>query len=155
MGNSDISNVRLTATAGFTLKGRIISEGMSQQVVSANSARVVNLAPQLSSMPLTFAMISPDGSFVFQSVFPGDYQVTSPGVLDGSNGFINCPPRRTGSFAGWPPHSRSAGWRTHHCGFDGNWKLQGRILNGRREPAANATIVICRSRRFATGRTSS
>jgi len=143
VGNADVSSVRLTATSGFTLKGRIVSEGLSQQVVSTNTTRLINLVPLVSSMPLTFAMISADGSFVFQSVFPGDYQVTSPGVLDGSNGFVKSV-RLGGQEVlqdGLHIRSQPEGELTIVVSM-ATGKLQGRILNGRREPAANATIVI-------------
>lgn len=143
VGNSDVSNVRLTAASGFTLKGRIITEGMPQRVVSPNTERLINLAPLVSQMPMSFAMISPDGTFVFQSVFPGDYQVTSPGVLDGSNGFIKSV-RLSGQEVltdGLHIRNQPEGELTVVVSM-ATGKLQGRILNGRREPATNATIVI-------------
>ncbi|HLQ76456.1 MAG TPA: carboxypeptidase-like regulatory domain-containing protein, partial [Terriglobia bacterium] len=92
MGNSDVSNVRVAASGGFTLRGHVVTEGIIQQASSSNTLRRVSLTPFISPMPSAAALVESDGSFVFQGVFPGDYQVSSStamlGAIDANSGSI-------------------------------------------------------------------
>jgi len=143
VGNSDISNVVLEATTGFPVKGRIVIEGLSQPATFTNTTRRITLTPLIPAMPQATAQIDRDGTFVFQSVLPGDYQITSPGVLDASLGFI-----KSVRLGGQEMGAEGLHIRTPPDGelsivvSMATGKIEGRILNNRREPASNATIVI-------------
>jgi len=158
VGNSDISNVRLSASAGFTLKGRILQEGSSPPENSSNTGRLINLTPIIPLMPGDSVPIARDDTFVFPNVLPGDYQIdffsqagdrngqTSSvrvGAKDVMNGVIKSV--RLGgqevTTDGIHVRSRPEGELTIVISTE-TGKLQGRVVNGRREPASNATIVV-------------
>jgi hypothetical protein len=86
--------------------------------------------------------VANDGTFVLQNVFPGDYQVSSD-VLDRSGGYV-----KSVRLGGQEVLADGLHIRNQPEGeltvvvSTATGKLEGRILNGRREPAANATIVI-------------
>jgi hypothetical protein len=142
VGNSDVSNVRVMASSGFTFKGRIIREGVASQADSPNNLRLIDLTPLISTMPSATTSMANDGTFVLQNVFPGDYQVSSD-VLDRSGGYV-----KSVRLGGQEVLADGLHIRNQPEGeltvvvSTATGKLEGRILNGRREPAANATIVI-------------
>jgi len=144
VGNTDVADVRLTASSGFPLKGRILREGPPLQGIPSND-RGISLTSKISLMPGDSAAISSDDTFVFQNVLPGDYQIAGPLIFSGhlNEGHIKSV-RLSGQELTTDSiqiRSRPEGELTIVISTE-TGKLQGRVVNGRREPASNATIVV-------------
>jgi len=95
VGNSDVPNLRVAASNGYTLRGRVVTEGIVQQAPPSNTLRRISLTAIISPMmPSAAALVESDGSFVIQGIFSGDYQVASStaalGAID-ANSDISSP----------------------------------------------------------------
>jgi hypothetical protein len=73
VGNEDLEGVTVTLLPGFTLQGRVNADpGMPLNFTQLN----IYLEPAgAAGMGVGGAKISPDGAFVFENVFEGDYRL--------------------------------------------------------------------------------
>ena len=80
VSNSDVENVTLAFTAGFSISGRIAVEGTTASPPANLEKITVFLNPDESSpVPSLPQQVKPDGSFVLEKVQPGNYRLNMQG----------------------------------------------------------------------------
>lgn len=85
VGNSDIENVTLLLSPGFTLAGRLAIEGHPSSEIDPELAKIrVMLRPDAGLQQMAGAPpaspVQPNGSFALQQVGAGDYRITVTGM---------------------------------------------------------------------------
>jgi hypothetical protein len=141
VGNADVTNVILnTKFTSFTISGRMIMDGVSSNGSVLNPGSRIRLAGTNPSAPSPQLLTQVSGAEItFRGLLPGEYQMTLEGNSrqyiksirygnqDGMDGF------HVESPSGGPLEivvSSSTG------------SIDGRVVNERREPVLNATVVV-------------
>jgi len=80
LSNSDVENVTLAFTAGFSISGRIAVEGTSASSPNLEKITVFLNPDESSPVPSLPQQVKPDGSFVLEKVQPGNYRLNMEGT---------------------------------------------------------------------------
>ncbi len=138
VGKSDIDNLTITTTPGLTVKGQIGSDGVAPNRTPSVPGFQIVLSPLTSRIPAAYAEIV-NGAFTFQNVAPGDYQV----LINGSAGAyiksiqLGNQDGLDGVHLDSQPEGRLDIVLSTRKGI-----VEGRVLDARREPIVNATVVV-------------
>jgi hypothetical protein len=147
VANSDIENIALILSPGFTITGQLAIEGRPGETVTAETNRMrVMLRPETGPMPMggggqLAARLQQNGTFALQQVGQGDYRL----VVDGMprNHYLKA--ARLGSAdvlneglrIDDPPSSQLE----IVIGADAG-TLDGTVLDQRQQPAINVAVVL-------------
>jgi protocatechuate 3,4-dioxygenase beta subunit len=133
--SSDVENVVLNFSSGFTVSGRISTDDGSQLTLVESTVGVV-----ASGAPPIPALVKPDGTFALENISPGEYRVELDSIPEGyyvkairlaqvdvSNGMtISGPTSGTLEIV----LSRDAG------------QVEGTVVDKDRKPVPNAQVVL-------------
>jgi len=138
--NADVVGVTLNAAlTSFTINGRISAEGLVSNGPALNRGSRIRLTSKTPSFPPLLLTEINGREFTVRGLFAGDYQLTMEG---NSNQYVKSV--RFGNQDGMDGfHVQSPNDGQLDIVLSSSFgSIDGRIVNQRREPVANATVVL-------------
>ena len=146
IGDSDVQNVSLVISPGFSIPGRLVIEGRPASATNQDISRIrVSLGPRSGILQFAYnsppATVQPDGTFSLQQVGQGEYRLNVTGMP--RNSYVKM--ARLGAIdvlnAGLRVDRQPNGQLDILVGTD-TGAADGTVLNEKQEPAANVAVVI-------------
>ena len=146
IGDSDVQNVSLVISPGFSVPGRITIEGRQANANNQDISRIrVALGPKSAGLPFAFnsppAPVQADGTFTLQQIVPDDYRLNVTGMP--RNSYVKT--ARLGGIdvlgTGLRVDRQPNGQLEILIGTD-TGAADGTVVNEKQEPAVNVTVVL-------------
>ncbi len=139
IANSDLNNVALTTTVGLTINGRVTIDTPLPGGATPGVPLQIRLLSTNPALPAAAAAIETN-RFQLAGVLPGDYFVN---LLGNGDRYLKSVRLGGQDGLGDPIHIQDQPQTELDIVISKNTgRLEGRVLNERREPVSNATIVV-------------
>ena len=141
VGKTDVNNVAVVATSGFSLNGRVSSDGIIPGGQTPSTVGALRLIASTPGVPSVGGVVEENGMFRINGLYPGSYRVD----IQGSSGNSYIKSAHFGNQDGLSDGIRIQALPDSTLDIVISaitGKLEGRVLNEKREPVSDATVVV-------------